>query len=75
MKSASFETIQDLHTVVRRLNTHVKELNAVIEQGDATYAHHLAESIRRDAIIVANEIEYQSLFNNEEYVQWTKEAA
>ena len=70
-KPNPLESIKDLHTVVRNLNNRMKELNAAIEDGNGTSAHALAESIARRAKIVANEIEYQELFNNEEYAEWS----
>lgn len=70
-KPNPLESIKDLHTVVRNLNNRMKELNAAIEDGNGTSARALAESIARRAKIVANEIEYQELFNNEEYAEWS----
>ena len=68
-------SIKDLYYVVRRLNTSMKELNAALEEGNAIKAHSLAESVQRRAKMVADEIEYQSMFNNEEYAKWAKEVA
>lgn len=70
-KSNRLESIKDLHYVVRRLNTRMKELNIAIEDGNAIRAHALAASVERHAKMVANEIEYQSMFNNEEYAEWS----
>lgn len=66
---------EDLHIAVRNLNNRVKELNAAIEQGNTIEAHAIAKSVIRRSNTVASEIEYQSLFNNEDYYKWAKEVA
>ena len=66
---------EDLHIAVRNLNNRVKELNAAIEQGNSIEAHAIAKSVIRRSNTVANEIEYQAIFNNKDYYKWAKEVA
>lgn len=68
-------SIKDLQYVVSRLNTSMESLNKALEEGNMQKANRYAIAVERRARMLANEIEFQTMFNAEEMKQYANMSA
>ena len=63
--------IKDLHYVITKLNGEMHRFNTAAEEGNVQDMYKYLDLIKCAANMVREEMEFQELFNNKQYAEWS----